>query len=102
METTMIFISDLSLTTKHMVKNNLSRLGLIIVVIGLSSFTAVAIEPRVVPSFVIDFDQPASSRYDEIFSYFYEPLQEMEHYFYFSIPQTKRDFYGEGENLRKF
>ena len=68
----------------------------------LLSYQAIALEPRAVPSFFIDFDVPASRRYDEVFNYFKAPLLEMEHYFYYSIPPATRSFYSEGDNLEKF
>ena len=55
----------------------------------ISSFllsVAVAIEPMVSPQFVLDFDLPASRRYDEVFEYYKEPMSLMEDYFYHSIP----------------
>ena len=61
-----------------------------------------ALEPRAVPSFVIDFDVPANIRYDGLFNYFKEPLLDMENYFYHSIPTKTRAFYSEGDNLERF
>ena len=61
-----------------------------------------AIEPRFVPSFIIDFDQPASIRYDELFNHFKDTILQMESYFYYAIPPQIRGFYGEGDNLEKF
>ena len=95
---TMTSTSDLKLNN-IMVKNILLQLGMHLNITALLILSVSAIEPRFVPSFVIDFDQPASSRYDDLFSYFKEPILQMENYFYYSIPPQIRGFYGEGDNL---
>ena len=70
---TMISTSELKLMN-IMVNNILLQLGMHLHITALLIISVSAIEPRFVPSFVIDFDLPARSRYDELFSYFKEPI----------------------------
>lgn len=85
-----------------MASNILYRLSMLSLIKALLIVSVSAIEPRFVPSFVIDFDQPASTRYDELYNYFKDTIIEMENYFYNAIPLSIRGFYAEGDNLERF
>ncbi len=75
----------------------------LILLVGFSKQTEIlSIEPRNVPVFKINFDLPASERYDEVYYHFKDTIVEMENYFYYSIPPKIRDFYNQGNNLELF
>ena len=61
--------------------------------IYLLIMVAAALTPRDTPKFVIDFDLDASVRYLEVYRHFSPIILQMEDYFYYSIPETTRDFY---------
>ena len=51
------------------------------------------IEPTDYPSFVIDFDKPASERYNEVNAHFREELLDMEDYWYNWYSEDYRQFF---------
>ena len=53
--------------------------------------------PRDVPKFRVDFDEPADTRYNEIWNHFKDGIISMEDYFYESIPPEGRDFFVNNE-----
>ena len=60
------------------------------------------LEPRDVPYFRIDFDLPASQRYQEVYHHFGETIAHMEDYFYESLPPVMRAFYADPDNMLAF
>ena len=84
-----------------MIKSILSTT--ILALVGFSVQTEnLAVVPRSVPVFKINYDLPASERYDEVYYYFKDTIVEMENYFYYSIPTKIRDFYSQDNNLELF
>jgi len=59
-------------------------------------------EPWSLPHFVIDFDQPASTRYNKVFTHFREDLIQMENYWYSVIPGVMHDFFGLNDHLERY
>jgi hypothetical protein len=49
-----------------------------------------ALVPTQYPTYTVDFDEPAATRYNKMFEDFKEPLLEMEQYWYGIIPEYAR------------
>ena len=64
----------------------------------LSAISAIVVQATF-PVYTVDFDQPASTRYNEIFNDFREPLLEMEQYWYSVIPDYAQNIIKDNMDL---
>ena len=54
-----------------------------------------------IPHFVIEYDLPASVRFNEVWHHFKDPLLDMENYFYSNMSAEIKAIFSDQENLSK-
>lgn len=55
------------------------------------------IEPTDYPQFKVDYDQPAATRFNEVYDHFKEPLLEMENTIYATMNAEYKQFFKDNE-----
>ena len=78
---------------------NLTIMSLKVLLVFIALSLSVCSSTPSIPEFTIDFDIPASTRYNEVFTHYKDQLKDMQLRFFHSVPPQFRNFFKDNLSL---